>query len=238
MTTQRKTLPLTDCEKCQFRAAGMFCHLPQGAAEQFTEARHTSTLSPGAFLFLERERNSGIHIVCAGQVKLSVSSSHGKTLILKIAHPGEILGLTSTLTASPYEGTAEVLQTASVTHLKAEDFRKITARYPEVYANVIRQLNLQYETACEQLRTLALCSTTTEKLARLLLQWSRRGRQTTEGTQITVPLTHEQIAECVGTTRETITRTLSDFRHRKLITFRGASLLIPDRAALENAAGA
>jgi len=227
-----------NCETCQIRSAGMFCQLPPGAAEAFTANRHTSTFPAGTFLFFEREANRGIYILCSGQIKLSVSSSSGKTLILKIAKPGDILGLSSSLTGAPYEATAEVLQTARVTYLRTDVLRTLIAQYPDVYGSVIRQLNLQYETACEQLRTIALCNSTTEKVARLLLQWSRQGRQTAEGTQFTVPLTHEQIAECVGATRETITRTLSNFRQKRLIALHGANMVIPDRRALAMVCGA
>lgn len=238
MSTHCGTREPMHCENCQIRSNGMFCQLPPGAAEAFTAHKHMSTFPAGTFLFFEREANRGIYILCSGQIKLSVSSSSGKTLILKIARPGDILGLTSSLTGAPYEATAEVLQTARVTYLRSEEFRALTAQYPNVYSSIIRQLNLQYETACEQLRTIVLCSSTTEKVARLLLQWSRQGRQTVEGTQFTVPLTHEQIAECVGTTRETITRTLSDFRHKHLIALHGANMVIPDRRALAMVCGA
>lgn len=225
------------CENCQLRSQGMFCHLPSGAAESFAASKHTSTLPAGAFLYFEREANRGIYIVCSGQIKLSVSSNVGKTLILKIAQPGDILGLSSTLTDTPYEATAEILHTAQVAFLRAEEFRVLIAKYPEVYTSVIRQLNQQYENCCEQLRTVALYSSTAEKLARLLLRWATQGRQTPEGTQFTVPLTHEQIAECVGVTRETVTRTLGDFRRRQLITLRGVSMVIPNCAALELLSG-
>lgn len=226
-----------NCESCNLREPGMFCDLPQNGLEVFQSAKHTSTYPAGTFLYFEREANRGIYVICSGQVKLSVSSSTGKTLILKIAKPGDVLGLSSTLTETPYEATAEVLQTARVTYLRTEEFRAIIAKYPQAYASVIRQLNLQYESACEQLRTLALCNSTTEKLARLLLRWSNQGRQTPEGTQFTVPLTHEQIAECVGATRETVTRTLGEFKRKHLISLHGASMVIPNRRALETVSG-
>lgn len=229
--------PSKNCETCQLRAPGMFCDLPKNGVDSFPFAKYTSTYPAGTFLYFEREANRGIYVVCSGHVKLSVSSSAGKTLILKIAKPGDVLGLSSTLADTPYEATAEILQTATVTYLRADEFRALIAKYPQAYASVIRQLNQQYESACEQLRTLALCSSTTEKLARLLLRWSTQGRQTPEGTQFNVPLTHEQIAECVGATRETITRTLGFFKRKHLIALHGASMVIPNRSALESVSG-
>jgi CRP/FNR family transcriptional regulator, cyclic AMP receptor protein len=98
-------------------------------------------------------------------------------------------------------------------------------------------LSCQYNYACEQLRTVGLSSSAHEKLARLLLHWSSEGRETAEGMQIKIPLTHEQIAECVGSTRETVTRTLNEFKHRHLVMLKGATMIIPDPAALEAISG-
>jgi CRP/FNR family transcriptional regulator, cyclic AMP receptor protein len=223
---------LLTCASCKLREPGMFCNLSPEAMAAFTEASQSSTYPAGAFLFFEKEANRGIYILCSGQIKLSVSSSGGKTLILKLARPGEILGLSATLLGQPYEATAEVLQTARVAFLRREDFLSLTREYPMIHTSLIRQLNLQYQTACEQLRTIALSGSATEKLARLLLHWAAQGKKTQDGMQVTIPLTHEQIAECVGATRETITRTLSQFKHKQLIAFRGTSLLIPNPAAL------
>jgi CRP/FNR family cyclic AMP-dependent transcriptional regulator len=95
-------------------------------------------------------------------------------------------------------------------------------------------MSAQYRGACDQLRTVGLSASAQEKLARLLLTWSDGIQQTKEGTRIKVPLTHEEIAEFIGTTRETVTRTLSDFKVKHLVTIQGSTMMIPSRAALES----
>jgi CRP/FNR family transcriptional regulator, cyclic AMP receptor protein len=132
----------------------------------------------------------------------------------------------------PYEVTAETLHPSEIVFIRREDFIQFIHRFPEAYEAVIRQLNLQYGRACEQLRTIGLSATVHEKLARLFLHWSSGEPQNTETNQIKVPLTHEQIASCLGSTRETVTRTLSDFKHRHLVTLRGTTVTISDRSAL------
>ena len=99
-------------------------------------------------------------------------------------------------------------------------------------------MSSQYRGACEQLRTVGLLASAQEKLARLLLTWSEGIQQTKEGTRIKLPLTHEEIAEFIGTTRETLTRTLSNFKVRHLVTINGSTLMIPSREALETFANA
>jgi CRP/FNR family transcriptional regulator len=76
-----------------------------------------------------------------------------------------------------------------------------------------------------------------EKLARLFLHWPSDEKQTAEAARIRIPLTHEQIAECVGSTRETVTRTLSQFKSRHLVMLKGTTAMIPNRAALQAVSG-
>jgi CRP/FNR family transcriptional regulator len=108
------------------------------------------------------------------------------------------------------------------------------AQHPEAHQNMVRQLSVQYQAACELVRTLGLTSSVPEKLAKLLLAWSANAETTKGVTRMKLPLTHEEIGECIGVTRETISRTLADFKQRHLITLQGSTLMIPNRAALES----
>lgn len=225
------------CESCSVRKSGVFCQLPPASLKDFGAARSTATFPGGAVLFLEKQDPRGAFVLCAGEVKLSISSSAGKTLILRIAKPGEILGLMAVLGNTPYEVTAETLHSCQVAFIRRDDFLNLLAKYPEMHQAVIRQLTTLYSGACEQLRTVGLSASAPEKVARLLLDWSTDGVKTKAGTQIKMPLTHEEIAEFVGTTRETVTRTLSDFKTKHLVTVQGSTLTIPDRGALETLVG-
>ena len=220
------------CENCKLKQNGFLCHLTPAAAKEFESIKLSSRYPEGSILFLENEKARGIFLVCSGKVKLSVSSRGGKTLILQIASPGEVIGLSASMSGTPYEVTAETLHPSEIVFIRREDFMQFIHRFPEAYEAVIRQLNLQYGRACEQLRTIGLSTTVHEKLARLFLHWSSGEQPSTEINQIKVPLTHEQIASCLGSTRETVTRTLSDFKHRHLVTLRGTTVMIPDRSAL------
>jgi CRP/FNR family transcriptional regulator len=91
--------------------------------------------------------------------------------------------------------------------------------------------------ACAQLRSVALSASAPEKLARLLLDFSRNGQSTETGTRFRFSLTHEEIGEFIGTSRETVTRTLSVFKTRRLVAFNGSTLTIPNKTALASYAG-
>lgn len=229
--------PSADCQTCTLRANGFFCQLSAPALKDFNAARATATYPEGAVLFLEKQDPRGVFVLCAGQVKLSISSSSGKTLILRMVKPGEILGLMAVMTGAPYEVTAETLHPCQVAFIRRDDFLRLVARHPEMHQGIMRQLTSLYSGACEQLRTVGLSATAHEKLARLLLDWSSNGKPTKNGTQVKMPLTHEEIAEFVGTTRETVTRTLSEFKSRNLVTLQGSTLTIANRAELEALGG-
>jgi CRP/FNR family cyclic AMP-dependent transcriptional regulator len=210
------------CESCKLKESGFLCHLTPVAAREFESIKSSTFYPAGSTLFL----------VCSGKVKLSVSSRGGKTLILQLAGPGEMLGLSASMSAVAYEVSAETLHPCKVAFIRREDFLQFLGRFPEVYQAVTRQLNLQYARACEQLRTVGLSTSANEKVARLFLDWSSEEPRTSEWSQIKMALTHEQIAECVGSTRETITRTLSEFKNKHLVTLKGTTVTIPSRSAL------
>lgn len=232
----RETPNFTKTETCQagrLNKEGFFRYLTPKAAKDFEMLSLTSLYPSGAVLFMEEQEPRGAFVVCEGEVKLTISSKEGKTLILRIAKPGELLGLMAVLSGSPYELTAEPLRPSQIAFIRRDDFLRFLADHPEALQAVVRQLSANYYRVCEQLRTVGLATSVGEKLARLLLEWSGSDDETKTEARIKLPLTHEEIAECIGSTRETVTRTLSDFRSRQLISINGSTLMIPDRSALE-----
>ena len=103
--------------------------------------------------------------------------------------------------------------------------------------NITEELSRHVSMACHQLRTVGLAATAPEKLARLLLDWSENDMSTAACGRVRFSLTHEEIGEFIGASRETVTRTLSTFKHRRLVSFRGSMLEIPNRMALASYAG-
>src|SRR5437868_8108350 len=98
-----------------------------------------------------------------------------------------------------------------------------------------QQLSEKYHSAQREIRTLGLAQTTSEKLARLLLDWcDRNGEATPKGVRLKVLLTHEEIAQMIGTTRETVTRLLSDFKRKKVIDVKGSTVLVMAKDSLES----
>ena len=214
------------------RADKIFCNLPTAAVQALESIKYTTAYPKGAVLFVEGQTPRGIFLLCKGRVKLSIGSSDGKMLILKISEPGEVLGLSATISGKPYELTAETLDPCQVNFVKRDDFLRFLREHNEVCLRVAEQLSDKYNTACHEIRALGLSHTAAEKLAKLLLDWSEKngGRHTG---QMKLTLTHEEIAQMIGTSRETVTRLFADFKKKQLIQLRGSTLVIRNKAALE-----
>jgi CRP/FNR family cyclic AMP-dependent transcriptional regulator len=190
-----------------------------------------------ALLFLEQQKTKGIYVLCEGEVKLSFSSSEGKRLLLRIARPGEVLGLLSALSGCPHEATAETLRPCQVAFVPSNVFQNFLRRHPNVFQLIADQLGWHYRSACEQLCAVGLGASMLERVANFLLRWSARRGAPKDGMQFTLPLNHQEIGECVGATRESVTRALGEFRNRGLIDGCGATFHIPNRTALEAVRG-
>ena len=215
------------------RSTGFLQKLSQSALDDLTTMRTATLYEANEMLFAEKEESTGVFVVREGIVRLSMNSGDGKRLSLRVARAGEVLGLTSALFGTKCETTAETLSTAKIMHISGNEFREFLRRNPEVNKLVTEEISQQYAMACEQLRTVGLSSSAPEKLARLLLDMSENGQTTENGTRFRFMLTHEQIGEFIGASRETVTRTLGTFKHRRLVALSGSTVTIPSRSALQ-----
>jgi CRP/FNR family cyclic AMP-dependent transcriptional regulator len=223
-----------NCVECEVRAERIFCDMSKEAVATLDTIKFTGIYPKGSLLFVEGEEPRGVFILCAGRVKLTTSSTEGKTLIVKVAEVGEVLGASATILGKPYEVSAETLEPSQMNFIKRDDFLKFLNNHVDACMHTAQQLSHKYQSAQREIRSLGLSQTTSEKLARLLLDWSATsGEETPKGTRLVVLLTHEEIAQMIGTTRETVTRILSDFKKRHIIEVKGSNFFLTERKALE-----
>jgi CRP/FNR family cyclic AMP-dependent transcriptional regulator len=188
---------------------------------------------PGSTILIREEQvASSVLLVVDGKVKLSMNSFDGRRFLLGVAGAGEMVGLASTLSGNPSGIMAETLYPCTIAMIERQDFLDFLLRNPLVSQNVSRELTLQYAQACESLRIIGLTSSIKARLARLVLKWCEEAPQTINGVEIRCILTHEEIGECIGTSRESVTRALAFFRDHDLVKPRGSVLIVPSREAL------
>jgi len=222
------------CTDCSFRKDRPFCNMSPDAVTGMESVKFTGIYPKGALLFVEGEQPRGIFILCSGRAKLTTSSSEGKTLIVKIAEAGEVLGASATILGRPYEVSAETIEPAQLNFIKRDDFLRFLGSHSEACLHTAQQLSEKYQAAQREIRSLGLAQSTSEKLARLLLDWCKgNGEETAKGMRLKVLLTHEEIAQMLGTTRETVTRLLSEFKRRRILEVKGSTVIVLRRDELE-----
>jgi CRP/FNR family transcriptional regulator len=200
------------------------------------EIKSTAVYPKGAMLFIEGQQPRGVFVLCTGKVKLSTSSREGKTIITKISDGGDVLGLNAVISNVPYEVTAEMMEPGQANFIPRDSLMQFLRKFPEVSMRVAQQLSRNYYTAYDEIRTLGLAASPSEKFAKLLLSWSSKNAQEDGSAQIKLTLTHEEVAEIIGTTRETVSRLFSEFKKKQLMQLKGTTLVIGSRFALEKIA--
>lgn len=225
---------LENCLSCKLRADRVFCNLSTTTLQAFEKIKYASTYPKHAVLFMEGQAARGVFVLCKGRVKLSFSARDGKTFILKIADPGTVLGLSATVSGKPYELAAETIDPCQVSFLRREDFLHFLKENAEACLRVAEQLSVNYNNTCQGLRFLGLSHSAGQRLAKLLLGWSYSDSESGKiKTYIRVSLSHEEIAQMIGSSRETVTRHLAELRERLIVRGSGHTLLIRDKDALE-----
>jgi CRP/FNR family cyclic AMP-dependent transcriptional regulator len=221
------------CITCPHREDRLFCNLSTLAVQRLSAITHASSYPKGATLFLEGQAGRGVFILCSGRVKLSTSSIDGRTLIVRLSEPGEVLGLPATVTGTPYELTAEVIEPAQANFVSSEDFLSFLSEFGDVAVRVAQLLGQTYHAAVAEMRTIGLSHSAGEKLARFILDLTTDHNSGMGAASAKLTLTHEEIAQMIGTSRETVTRTFADFKKKNFLAVKGSTLTIKDRTGLE-----
>jgi CRP/FNR family transcriptional regulator len=225
------------CLTCKLRADRIFCDLPATALQTLENIKYAAAYPHGAVLFVEGQMPRGIFVLCKGTVKLSINSPSGRTMIVELAEPGEVLGLSATISGKPYEVTSETIDPCQVNFVKRDDFLRFLKDDVEACFKVAEQLSEKYHNACREAGSLGLSHSAAEKLAKLLLDWSsKNGEAAKAEPRLKLRLTHEEIAQMIGTSRETVTRLFAELKKRQILQSKGSTLVIRNTAALRDIA--
>jgi CRP/FNR family transcriptional regulator, cyclic AMP receptor protein len=212
------------------------CALPflEGLAESgrsLDRVTRETSYPAEALLFVEGQSSPGVMQIVSGRVKLSTASADGRTIVVRMAGPGDVLGLSASMVGRACELTAESLEPCRIKIIPRESFKQWLRVHPELAFRIAQELAEEYNNTCHQLRSMLLSHTATERLARTLLQMVRNAAPGKEA-RVEFLMTHQELAEMIGTSRETVTRLLASLRHKGLIEIEGSTLVVRDREAL------
>jgi CRP/FNR family transcriptional regulator len=198
----------------------------------FNAMGHLTLYPANATLLTEGQPSRGVYIACSGRSKLSITARDGKTIILKIAGDRELLGLSAVVAGEPSPITVTTLELCQIKFVERDSFLHLLEHDSHAALACAALLAREIATSFDDVHDLLLARSSTEKLARLLLSWVS-GEPRNRELKVSTEFTHEEIAQMIGSSRETVTRLLSDLKRKDLIRLEGAMLVIPNRIALQ-----
>jgi len=226
---------IESCVSCKLRKDKWFCGFSSDTLKSFSAASHLTTYPGNALLFVEGQTPRGAYVLCSGRVKLSTTSRDGKVLILRMADAGELLGLSAVISGEPYVVTAETAGPCHVNFIERDAFLNLMENNSEIGLRSAQVLSREFQAMYRDVHDLVLARSSAGKLARLLLSWSPGMPPLPGKTELRIRanMTHEEMAQMIGSSRETVTRLLSELKKKELIRLEGSTLVIRNRPALE-----
>jgi CRP/FNR family transcriptional regulator, cyclic AMP receptor protein len=225
-----------NCITCKLRKEGWYCSLPEDLLKAFSGYSHLTTYPGGAILFVAGQMPRGAFVLCSGKVKLSTTSKEGKVLVLRMVEPGEIIGLSAMISGEAYEVTAETVGPCLINLAEREGLLRLMERSGELGLRSALAVSREFQSAYRDINDFVLVRSSSGKLARLLLSWIGSNAEPAEDGRIQTPATHEEMAQRIGASRETVTRLLSELRKKDWIRLEGSTLVIKNRQALQQMA--
>lgn len=232
MGVLRRFMSSDGCLDCTLRRDGDFCNLPHELLVPFSGMGHLTLYPPYVVLLTEGQAPRGVYIVCSGRAKLSVLAKDGKTVILQVAGERQVLGLSAVVSGRPSPIEATTIESCQIKFVERESFLNLLEHNSDAALECARLLSKEIGTAFRDVHDLLLARSSTEKLARLLLSWVAKEPRNHD-LRVGRDFTHEEMAQMIGSSRETVTRLLSDMKRRELIRLEGSTLVIPNRVALQ-----
>jgi len=221
------------CAACANRRPGWFCSLGSSVLADLELATSTITLPAQAALFNLGDDARCLFLICSGYLKLTAGRVNDRQMIVRIAGPGSVLGLYAVLSHGVYEVSAESLTTAQLRPVERDRFLGFLRTHKEAQMRAVQCICQEYRFALQDACRIALSETVAARLGRLLLELSHQiGESVNDGAyRFPLLLTHEEMASMTCTTRETVTRTLSQFRKEGWISIEDSLITVhqPER---------
>ena len=221
------------CASCSNRRPGWFCSVGNSVLADLELATSTIQLTPQVPLFIEGNEAHWLYLVCGGYLKLTTWGQNERQMIVRIAGPGSVLGLHAAISHGVYEVSAATLTNSQLRPIERGRFLNLLRTHKEAQMRTVQSICQEYRYALQDACRISLSETVAARVGRLLLEFSHQiGEPSNNGTfHFPQLLTHEEMASMTGTTRESVSRTLSQFRKEGWISIHESLVTIhaPDR---------
>lgn len=198
------------------RRIHLFADLTDRESDTILDLMHEKTLGKGAAVFHQGDSGGGLYLLLAGSVKISRTGRDGRDVTVAVLHEGNFFGEMSLIDGQPRSASATTTQTTRLLMLDREHFQRYVLSQARIVAKMLRELSKRLRAADQTIENLAL-SSVHDRLFCLLGHLGRRSPLKDGKGLIERAPTHQELAELVGSSRETVTRTLAAFEREGLI---------------------
>ena len=213
-------------EKELLQTVPLFSELSEEALGSLAGLASRRRYPKDTVVFFENEEGDSLFMIFEGRIKVTILGDDGREIILTMLGPGDLFGEMALLDNEPRSATAIAVEESELMSLHRTDFQAVIAENPEVSAALIRVLSARLRHANHQISTLALLDVY-GRVARVILDMAREeGRRLKDGQIAFRRATHQEIANRIGTTRETVTRMLKDLERQGLIRVEGREIVL------------
>ena len=210
----------------------LFSHLAPADLQRVAEVAREKSYPRNSVILFEDDPGDALYVVARGQVKVVLIGDDGREVILSVLGEGDFFGEMALLDDEPRSAHVIAMEDSDLLVLRREEFEGILQQRPMIALALLRELTRRLRRADEKVGALVLLDVT-GRVARLLLELADDGG----GDRVTRRLTHHTIAQMVGSSRETVSRTMREFVSKGYIVVSRREIQIRDRAALMQAAG-
>ncbi|MFI5234354.1 MAG: Crp/Fnr family transcriptional regulator [Gemmatimonadales bacterium] len=209
----------------------LFRSVPEQELAAFADLLRERAYPKGSVILFEDDPGDALYVVAAGQVKVVLIGEDGREVILSVLGEGSFFGEMALLDDEPRSAHVIAMEDAVVLALRREDFQARLRQSPEVAIALLRELSSRLRRADEKIGGLVLLDVN-GRVAELMLRLAEEEG----GDRITRKLTHHTIAQMIGSSRETVSRTMRDFAERGLIQVTRKDITLIGRPGLMTAA--
>ncbi|QNO13587.1 Crp/Fnr family transcriptional regulator [Alkalicella caledoniensis] len=210
----------------------LFSNADPETLEVITKLLKIRTYPKGSYVFLEDQPAFGICFLINGSVKITKSDSSGKEHILKLVKESSVFGEVVLFNGGNYPATAITIQDSEIAILYNNDLEEQIKTDPQLALNLIKIISVRLRNAQDKIKQLALMDTK-RRLYSLIINWSNNSERKGDSIYIDVSLTQQEIADLIGTTRETVTRTLKELKDSKVIEMSKGQIILLDMDRLK-----
>ena len=224
---------MIESQKC-LKDLMVFSKLNDDEVKMICQKAYEKNYKKGEIIFFENDSKKKLYFLTSGRVKLTMMSPEGKEKVLTILQDGDFFGEISLFDQDPHPLSAEVLEECKLLIISWNDLENIIMNRPSLAIKIIEALARKTRLLASQIRELVF-QDAEGRLAALLNRFSKQfGMEINGGTMIEVVLTHQEIANLLGTSRVTVTKLMNKFIENEIIKMYKRKIVILDKEKLES----